>query len=784
VTGTRATAELARVTARILTVVRLAQFAFGVFFVTVWSSWYREDPARWLGPGLMAVWVATFALLAYRRGLTTGLVAGEVLFGVAAGAGTYFLTPPSSRGDAASWVYVAVVTAAVVAAVGLSRRWFVASLVALEVANFAGAPTHRPQVIASTALLAAIALLFRSTYRRLADVAFAADEWLAATFDRRTADAVAHARESDARRQERLIHDTVLNTLTAIGWGGLPDAAVVRSRCGRSVAAMAGLIAGSAEPTDVDLHTAMRAAAAVARESGIRVDLAIREQHAQRAARPARQRLLGTARQLAVPAEVVTALAAAVGEALANVARHARTDRAAVVVELGTGRVVVTVSDEGIGFDPGAAGPARLGLRGSVVGRVADVGGWVDVRSSPGEGTTVRLNWRAPDTAPFDQVDADSLRKDYDAAVRRAAGTIVLSIPLLTVMPLVGFLGLVRIPGLAVVMWVATAAVAGVCTRTAIRRPLSRGEAIGLAAFALSASVVGGLNTTDPHAAVRLANWSMILALPLLTMLVVVSRPAREWISVCLVGSVVVLAVGLGVAGTEPLELARTASAVYGSWTIQFFAAAFGPVLRATATTTSLAAASDVELASRQRAKAMIRRDRAAWVRDLDEQVLPLLRGVADGSFDPADPGIRRRCASRAGVLRRVLAAAADMTSSGLGELEPPIEAAEARGLTVEVRLQGDVHRLPDRLRMQLAAAVAEALRAAVAGPVTLTVFCLPDEGSVYVTYPIPFGAGPGQENQAVVPSFCRADSCGLQVSADVADGVACVELHWELAPA
>jgi signal transduction histidine kinase len=56
---------------------------------------------------------------------------------------------------------------------------------------------------------------------------------------------------------------------------------------------------------------------------------------------------------------------------------------------------VVTVRDEGPGIPPGrlaeAAAQGRLGLAQSVLGRVRDLGGTVEVVTAPGEGTEVEL---------------------------------------------------------------------------------------------------------------------------------------------------------------------------------------------------------------------------------------------------------------------------------------------------------------------------------------------------------------------------------------------------------
>jgi len=76
-------------------------------------------------------------------------------------------------------------------------------------------------------------------------------------------------------------------------------------------------------------------------------------------------------------------------EALSNVRRHARAHRADVVLDYRPERVVLTVADDGQGFDPGAD-RAGFGLDG-VHARAAEVGGALSLDSRPGAGTTLRL---------------------------------------------------------------------------------------------------------------------------------------------------------------------------------------------------------------------------------------------------------------------------------------------------------------------------------------------------------------------------------------------------------
>jgi light-regulated signal transduction histidine kinase (bacteriophytochrome) len=83
----------------------------------------------------------------------------------------------------------------------------------------------------------------------------------------------------------------------------------------------------------------------------------------------------------------------AVRELLINVAKHAQTDSAVVECDTLEDRIVIRVSDSGVGYDPNIV--ARRSVRGlgliSVRERLSNIGGSTEVRSSPGEGTVVTL---------------------------------------------------------------------------------------------------------------------------------------------------------------------------------------------------------------------------------------------------------------------------------------------------------------------------------------------------------------------------------------------------------
>src|SRR6266540_3186071 len=97
---------------------------------------------------------------------------------------------------------------------------------------------------------------------------------------------------------------------------------------------------------------------------------------------------LGKAERL--PAEVETVAYRVIQEAVTNVVRHARAASVRVVVTRSAGGLRVSVTDDGVGFDPAGVGSGSLGLSG-MLERAALVGGAVSLTAAPRAGTTVVL---------------------------------------------------------------------------------------------------------------------------------------------------------------------------------------------------------------------------------------------------------------------------------------------------------------------------------------------------------------------------------------------------------
>lgn len=95
-----------------------------------------------------------------------------------------------------------------------------------------------------------------------------------------------------------------------------------------------------------------------------------------------------------LPEHVETAIYRIAQEAIQNVLKHAEAGQARVELRERRDGVLLEISDDGIGFDPGrvadARGPTGHGLSG-MRQRAELLGGWLEIDTEAGAGTTVRL---------------------------------------------------------------------------------------------------------------------------------------------------------------------------------------------------------------------------------------------------------------------------------------------------------------------------------------------------------------------------------------------------------
>lgn len=100
--------------------------------------------------------------------------------------------------------------------------------------------------------------------------------------------------------------------------------------------------------------------------------------------------------QCELPPDVQVAIYRIAQEALNNVAKHSGASQAILTLRCPPGRVELTVSDNGRGFDPTQVPPDHLGL-GIMCERAESIGAVLSIRSQPGAGTEVAAIWHNKD---------------------------------------------------------------------------------------------------------------------------------------------------------------------------------------------------------------------------------------------------------------------------------------------------------------------------------------------------------------------------------------------------
>ncbi|MEY4961725.1 MAG: hypothetical protein RLZZ249_422 [Actinomycetota bacterium] len=97
-----------------------------------------------------------------------------------------------------------------------------------------------------------------------------------------------------------------------------------------------------------------------------------------------------------IPQQVAQALTEATIQAMDNAGRHSKADSIRLTLKsLDPNGVRIELSDSGVGFRLDRIPRDRIGVKTSIFARLEAVRGRASVRSAPGEGTTVSLEWTA-----------------------------------------------------------------------------------------------------------------------------------------------------------------------------------------------------------------------------------------------------------------------------------------------------------------------------------------------------------------------------------------------------
>ncbi|MFB4305802.1 PspC domain-containing protein [Actinomadura sp. GTD37] len=186
----------------------------------------------------------------------------------------------------------------------------------------------------------------------------------------------------DAERHERIrsqeraelaahIHDSVLHTLTLIQRNAHDTREVQRLARSQERTLRTWLYQPRADPDRTFAAAIREAAGEVEDDHGVPIEIVC----------------VG---DTALDERLDAALQAA-REAMVNAAKYAEAPSVSVYAEVADGEIEIFVRDRGKGFDLDQVPADRMGVRGSIIGRMERNGGKATVRTAPGEGTEVRL---------------------------------------------------------------------------------------------------------------------------------------------------------------------------------------------------------------------------------------------------------------------------------------------------------------------------------------------------------------------------------------------------------
>lgn len=343
----------------------LAIFAGGITALSVLLPWYA-----WSRRGIRPL-AAGYAAL---------VLLGLVTFPLA-------WMPNHDHGSQAPVLYLQLGLATICAGIAVNTRFAAGYAAASALAFFLvrsteqGGAASQLQALQDTLIVIVQPAVILLILHYLRDQVIRFDAQLSAAHAETTDAAVNEALVAERHRLDAIVHDEIMTTLVAGAHSRTPhDPRVVEQ-------ARLALRWLHAEPVEADDGAVVSADRLVRLIKDVTGSVCPRAQ------------VLGEipAATVTLPQGVVRTLMQATREAALNAEKHSRAEHVQVLVNVqATARRVtarVSVADDGVGFDPNAVAPQRLGLRVAIGERLHALGGRAEVQSAPGRGATVRLFW-------------------------------------------------------------------------------------------------------------------------------------------------------------------------------------------------------------------------------------------------------------------------------------------------------------------------------------------------------------------------------------------------------
>lgn len=203
-----------------------------------------------------------------------------------------------------------------------------------------------------------------------------------------------HATEVERVQVDAIVHDSVLTTLLTAARTRTPEAQALAATMARNAV---GHLRNSAvvspdDPTRVDIG-----------DLADRLRVTSRTLEASFTEKPFEMSVMH------IPGPAAEAIHSAATQAMVNSVQHAgEASERWLSVSSTSAVVVVIVGDTGRGFNANEVALGRMGVRVSMIERVANAGGVVEIDSAPGAGTVVTIRWPADDDDSPVQWEAES----------------------------------------------------------------------------------------------------------------------------------------------------------------------------------------------------------------------------------------------------------------------------------------------------------------------------------------------------------------------------------------
>ncbi|KAB2351727.1 ATP-binding protein [Actinomadura rudentiformis] len=307
-------------------------------------------------------WGQLLAYTAVAGGLATlsassGLIQGALWPFIAGGIGAAILWQQADRDQRQRWVGLTRIP--------LRQMWLRSVLgLILVVGGIAGFVAQQVEPAQASSVLIATLVI-------LTGVAVIVTPWVVRLWQ--DLDAERHERIRSQERAELAahVHDSVLHTLTLIQRNAADPREVQRLARSQERTLRSWLYQPKADPDQTFAAAVREIAGEVEDDHGVPIEVVC-------VGDTMLDERLGAALQAA-------------REAMVNAAKYAEAPSVSVYAEVEGDEVAIFVRDRGKGFDPDAIPADRMGVRGSIIGRMERNGGKATVRTAPGEGTEVRL---------------------------------------------------------------------------------------------------------------------------------------------------------------------------------------------------------------------------------------------------------------------------------------------------------------------------------------------------------------------------------------------------------